>query len=197
MIDSLDETELIKRISDGDRKAFAQLYSQYINSLHRYIYLFTKSKYVTDEILQNVFIKIWERRQTLDQITSFKAYVYRSAKNMLMDEIRRKNVHAKVFLAVTPTSEESQEKTDSKIIYNEYLQIAQSAMDLLPEKRKKIVQMRIQEEMTLDEIADKLSISKNVVKKQLYAGMLFIKAYLQKNAEISNILILIYFIDLN
>ncbi len=63
-----DERELLKRIADDDRAAFTILYSRYLNNLYRYIYLFTKSKDTSEDIIQNVFIKIWERRETLGVI---------------------------------------------------------------------------------------------------------------------------------
>jgi len=56
---------------------------------------------------------------------------------------------------------------------------------LLPEKRKEIVKLRTQDDLSLDEIAEKLSISKFVVKKQLYAGLRFIRAYLEKFGELT------------
>jgi RNA polymerase sigma factor (sigma-70 family) len=196
MTDNLDETELIKRITNGDRSAFTIIYSRYLNSLYRYVYLFTKSKDVSDEIIQNLFIKIWEKRQTLVDVNSFKAYVYRSAKNMLLDEIKRSQVQTKVFLAIKPDTEINRDESDANIIYNQYLQIAQDAINLLPEKRKQIVELRIKDDLTLDEIAAQLFISKNVVKKQLYTGMQFIREYLQKYGEMTNVWIaFILFLD--
>ena len=189
----IDEADLLRRVSDGDRKAFTILYSRYLNQLYRYIYLFTKSKVTSEEIVQNIFIKIWTNRQVLKNITSFKGYLYRSAKNLLLDEIRKNQVQTKVHLTLKPKTEESHEESDAVIIYNQYYQIAQDAINLLPEKRKQIVELRIKHHLTLDEIAEELSISKGVVKKQLYAGFSFIKAYLRKHAEIEHyILPIIY-----
>lgn len=196
MIHTLSETELILRVKKGDRKAFAQLYSQHLNSLYRYIYLFTKSKVFAEETVQNVFVKIWERREQLENISSFKSYIFRAAKNSLMDEIRRSSVKAKALCVIKPETEECALQSDSKLIYNEFLQITHDAIALLPEKRKQIVEMRIDEDLSLDEIAERLSISKNVVKKQLYAGMTFVRTHLQKNTEISKVLVIVYFFDL-
>lgn len=192
-----DERELLKRIADDDRAAFTILYSHHLNNLYRYIYLFTKSKDTSEEIIQNVFIKIWERRETLGSITSFKAYLYRSAKNLLLDEVRKNQVKTKVFFTLKPDSEESYEESDAKIIYDQYYQIAQDAINLLPKKRKQIVELRTNEDLTLDEIAEKLSISKCVVKKQLYTGMHFIRDYLHKHAELTPAFIplLNFFVD--
>lgn len=190
-----DEIELLKRIAAGDRKAFTIVYSHYLADLYRYVYLFTKSKERSEEIVQAVFIKMWEHRSTLSNIGSFKGYVYRCAKNLLLDEIRRSQLQAKIFQALKPQSEVSAYESDARIIYDQYYQVAQEAIRLLPEKRKQIVELRTRDELSLDEIAAKLSISKNVVKKQLYAGMAFVREYFQKNAEWTSALLILFFLS--
>jgi len=192
-----DENELIKRIAWGDRKAFNHLYSLYLNDLYKYIYLFTKSKEDSEEISQNVFLKIWERKESLNTIYSFRAYIYKMAKNLLLDEIRRKQVSTKILDRLKPESEKSHEQSDARIIYNQYYQIVENAINLLPERRRLIVELRMKEDYTLDEIAEELSITKNVVKKQLYAGLGFIKAHLTKYKEyIGTLLLFHYFFNL-
>ena len=196
MANHSDERELLKRIATGDRKAFTIVYSRYLHDLYHYVYLFTKSKETSEEIIQTLFLKIWERRETLGNIAFFKAYLYRSAKNLLLDEIRRNQLQTKMCLALKPSTEESSETSDAKIIYNQYYQMTQDAIRQLPEKRKQIVELRTKDDLTLDEIAEKLSISKGVVKKQLYAGMAFIRVHLQKYVELTHILLLLFlFID--
>ncbi|PSL43920.1 RNA polymerase sigma-70 factor (ECF subfamily) [Chitinophaga niastensis] len=180
-----DERELIQRISTGDRQAFTMLYTQYLDGLYQYIYLFTRSRGASEEIIQDTFVKIWERRESLEEIQSFKAYLYRAAKNLLLDEIRRNQVATKVLGILKQDTEESPENADDKIIFSQYYQIAQEAINLLPEKRKLIVELRTRDHLTLDEIAEKLSISKSVVKKQLYAGMSFVRKYLYKYGELT------------
>jgi RNA polymerase sigma-70 factor (family 1) len=180
-----DERALILRIIEGDRTAFSVLYSRYLHILYRYVYLFTKSKETSEDVVHNVFIKIWEHRTSLNTINCFKAYLYHCAKNLLLDEIRRNQARERVLSLITDGKEEIAEELESNIIYGEYYQIAQDAINLLPERRKLIVEMRTKEDLSLDEIAQKLHISKFVVKKQLYTGLHFIKAHLQKHAELT------------
>lgn len=185
-----NEEVLIEKVTLSDRGAFSKLYLLYLNELYRYVYLFTKSKEQSEDIVQNVFLKIWERRESLHNVNSFRAYIYKMAKNLLLDDIRKKQVSAKVLYLMEPENEKSHEQSDARIIYHQYYQIAQNAINLLPEKRHLIVELRTKEDLTLDEIAEKLSISKHVVKKQLYAGLGFIKTYLKQHKECSEILFL-------
>jgi RNA polymerase sigma-70 factor (family 1) len=181
-----DERALILRIIEGDRIAFSVLYSRYLHTLYRYIFLFTRSKETSEDVVHNTFIKIWEHRASLNNINCFKAYLYHCAKNLLLDELRRNQTKERVLSVITVDSRgEVRDELESSIIYGEYRKIAQDAINLLPERRKLIVEMRTKEELSLDEIAQKLQISKSVVKKQLYSGLHFIKAYLQKHAELT------------
>ncbi|QEM07177.1 sigma-70 family RNA polymerase sigma factor [Mucilaginibacter rubeus] len=185
MLVQLDESELIKQLSRGDRKAFTVLYKRDINNLYRYIYFICNSKELTEEIAQCIFIKIWERRETLGNITSFRSYLYRSAKNLLLDHIKRSKTEAKILVMVQPVSEESCERSDDYINYKDYYLIAQDAINLLPEKRRQIVELRTKDGLSLDEIATKLSISKATVKKQLYTGMDFVRKYIHSHSELT------------
>lgn len=192
---SFDESELIQLIADGDRAAFTRLYTRYINNLYRYVYSICRSKEVSEEVVQDIFIKIWVHRDGLSNIKSFNAYLFRSAKNTLLNQIKKSKVEGRVLALVQPDTEESTERSDTKIIYNEYFAIAQAAINLLPEKRRQIVELRTKDDLTLDEIAVKLNISKSVVKKQLYSGMSFVRKYLYENGELTSCLaIYIYFI---
>jgi RNA polymerase sigma-70 factor (family 1) len=176
-----DEPTLLKQIAEGDRKAFSTLYEQYLGELYRYVYLFTKSKEQSEEIVQDVFLKIWEKRESLAHINSFKAYLYRSAKNLVLDGVRKDTVKLKAHQYLKPRSEQDEAMADERIINRQYEEIAERAIALLPEKRRAIFLMRTRDELSLDEIAAKLSISKSVVKKQLYAAISFVRSYVYKN----------------
>lgn len=180
----IDEESLIKRISKSDREAFRILYTYYLNEVYQYLSLFTKSKETCEEIAQTLFMKIWERRSELSDIVSFRYYLYRCAKNMLIDDIRRNRRIIKAHQILKSESEGSRDTSDSKVIYKENFKIIQTAINYLPPKRKQIVEMHTIDQYSFDEIANKLAITKSVVKKQLYAGKHFIRNYLKKHGEL-------------
>ncbi|MEO6522876.1 MAG: sigma-70 family RNA polymerase sigma factor [Mucilaginibacter sp.] len=187
---NFDENDLIKRVSGGDRVAFTELYTRYLDNLYRYVYLICKSKEVSEEIVQNIFVKIWIQREGLESIHSFKSYIYRSAKNALLDHLKKIKVEEKALAIVQYSTDDSYNDADNRIIYKEYYQLTQKAISLLPEKRKQIVELRTQDDLSLDEISAKLCISKSVVKKQLYTGMDFIRKYLSKYAELAKLILI-------
>ncbi|MCF2443562.1 sigma-70 family RNA polymerase sigma factor [Dyadobacter sp. CY345] len=189
-----DERELMDRCAGGDRDAYARLYSGYLSALLKYIYLFTKSRELSEEIVQDVFVKIWEKKEGLLVVQGFQAYIFKIAKNHLLDHIRKEQSQSRFFSLTAPFSEACDEQADDDLIYGQYYQLAQDAINLLPEKRKQVFEMKTREELSLDEIADQLGISKSVVKKQLYAATGFVKDYLKRHGEITaDMVIFMYF----
>ncbi|WP_215240528.1 RNA polymerase sigma factor [Dyadobacter helix] len=188
-----EEREILDRCAGGDRTAYSTLYKIYLSDLMRYVFLFTRSKELSEEIVQDVFVKIWEKKENLLTVHAFQPYIYKSAKNLLMDHLRREQALTRFHSLAGPFSEESEEQTDGNLIYGQYYQLAQDAINLLPEKRRQIFELRTANDLSLDEIAEKLAISKSVVKKQLYAATGFVKEYLRKHGEMmADMVIFIY-----
>lgn len=179
----IGEREILDRCAGGDRDAFAILYKFYLSALTRYIFLFTRSTELSEEIVQDVFVRIWEKKETLIAVNSFQAYIFKAAKNLLLDHLRKEQTISRFEILRTPFTEECVEQTDDNLIYGQYFAIAQEAISQLPEKRKQIFELKTRDELSLDEIADQLAISKSVVKKQLYAATSFVKDYLRKHGE--------------
>jgi RNA polymerase sigma-70 factor (family 1) len=180
-----DERELMDRCAGGEREAYARLYTGYLSALVKYIFLFTKSRELSEEIVQDVFVRIWEKKELLLTVNSFQAYSFKIAKNQLLDHLRKEQSQSRFFTMTGPFEEACEEQTDDNLIYGQYYQIAQDAINMLPEKRKQVFELKTREELSLDEIAERLAISKSVVKKQLYAATGFVKAYLRKHAEMT------------
>jgi RNA polymerase sigma-70 factor (family 1) len=179
-----NEQALLSLIANGDRKAFAKIYTTYLSNLYRYVFLFTKSEEETREIIQEIFIKLWESREKLPEIGSFENYVFRMVKNRLLDKIRQLQIRQRVHLEIKRSRISSENTTGDQCAYREYYKVVQQAIEKLPPKRKLIFRLNIENGLSQDEIAAKLSISKSVVQKQIYSASHFVKKYLHKHGEI-------------
>jgi RNA polymerase sigma-70 factor (family 1) len=180
-----DEKTLLKMVAEGNRQAFTELYTTHLNNLYHYIFLFTKSKEETEEILQEIFIKIWENREKLPEVDSLKNYLFRFAKNKLLDKIRHMQIRHRVLSEIKRTNHISETTTSDQCAYREYYNVVQQAIEKLPPKRKLIFRLNIENGLSQDEIARQLNISKSVVKKQIYRASLFVREYLFEHGEIS------------
>jgi len=181
----VSEKELLRKSARGDREAFSVLYKTHLAGLARYLYLFNPVPEDNEEIIQDVFLKIWEKKDFLNQVDSFKAYLFTISRNLLLDRLRRVRVERKVMQLVAPESEDSGLRLDDELCYEDYQHVAGKALERLTEKRRYIFELRTRDGLSLDEIAEKLNISKSVVKKQFYAASASIKEYLRTRGEMT------------
>lgn len=186
-----EEKELLKAIVGGDRSAFTALYSQLADQLYNYIYTFTRSEDISKELVQDVFIQLWVRRDLLEGVTDLRPYVFRTTKNRLLNYLKSRKSYATLLKKIELEQSVFSVRQEEKLDYNHLEKVAHEAISQLPPKRKLIFQLSTQENLRLDEIAAHLNISKSVVKKQLYAAISSVKSYLQTHAKLNSLLFII------
>lgn len=183
------ERRLLEQVAEGDMEAFREMYHSFGGELQRYIFLFTRSREDTEEILQDVFVKLWEKRQTLPAITSFRGYLYRMARNRVLNYFR--SVRARVRTEALPESlqqEPCSPDAADQLLYKQYDNLARQAIGLLPERRKQVFLLSREKGLSLQEIADQLRVSKSAVKQHLYGASGFIREYLRKHGVVTILL---------
>ena len=181
------------QIAQGDRDAFRVLYTAYFPHVQQYVSLFEPTGTSLDELTQDVFVRIWEKRDRLSGVESFKNYLFLVTRNVVFNFIRALKVRQKVQELNESTDVVSNE-LEHELLFRQYYRIAIEAMDKLPPGRRKVLKMSIDDGLTLDEIALQLNITRAGVKKQLYAATAFVRQYLQENGEIT--LLLFVFLSL-
>lgn len=176
-----DERSLLQRTADGDREAFSQLYSYYVPLLHKLLFPLTnENKQDTDEIIQEIFLKIWEKRELIIAIQSFQAYVFRMGRNMLVSRYRKEQVKKRLFREIGNQPEQTAALPVNDILEIEYQAMVKEVIDQLSPRQKEVFELRTREELSLKEIALKLGITLPAVKKSLYAAIRFMRARLSE-----------------
>jgi RNA polymerase sigma-70 factor (family 1) len=188
-----NEKQLLTQVSQGDRKAFQVLYKACYPLIQRYILLFEPSPNILDELTQDVFVRIWEKRHRLEAVESFKGYLFLVTRNVVFNFIRALKVRQKVK-ELDESSGPQANDLENELLFKQYYEIALEAMNKLPPGRRKVLKMSIDDGLSLDEIARELKISRSGVKKQLYAATAYVRQYLQEHGEIT--LVLIIFLSL-
>jgi RNA polymerase sigma-70 factor (ECF subfamily) len=178
-----DEKALLMRIAEGDEKAFTQLFKLYYNLLGDFIIRITESQQLTQEIVQDVFLKIWINRQSLAQVNCFKAYLFVIAKNhafnCLKQIAREKNrqklwEHTVLNLATHDTAEPGAEDAT---------QLIDQAVELLPPQQKNVYLLSRKEGISHAGIAQRLNISHETVKKHMVLALRFLRNHLRTNTN--------------
>ena len=187
------EKELLAQIAGGNEKAFRTLFGGYYARLFNYIFSFIKSRQITEELVMDVFLKIWMGRDIIPQIEKFDAFLFRVAHNKSIDFLRSVARDPKFQdLLWDQIQLTNGVQADSSILTREYEAKLREAVSLLSPQRKKVYQLSREQDMTHDQIAVQLKLSKNTVNNHIVDAQIFIRTYLSKNYDI---LILVIFIS--
>ena len=162
---------------DGDVNAFEKVYERYVDRLYFYVLKLVKSPEIAEEIVQGVFVKIWEIRSKINLELSFEAFIYRITRNHTLNYLKRQAYENRFKKQLIPIYNKGVNATENHVILNETSKIIHQAIDKLPEKRQTIYRMSRLEGLDHDGIATKLGISKNTVKVQIVKASKFVKAF--------------------
>jgi RNA polymerase sigma-70 factor (family 1) len=191
------EAELVSLLMAGHEPALAELFRRYEVKLYTYVSRFSKNPELAEEILQDVFVSLWEYRETIDPTMPLGALLYKISKNKILNAVRQESRMVQVHKAYGLSMEVSRDLTEEKVFLNDYQRIMDTAIANLPRQRRSIFQMNHQEGKTYDEIAATLGISRNTVRNQMIKSLKYIRDFLNANFDLNiNSLILIHLVTL-
>ena len=183
------EKELLLRVAGGDEIAFRSLYDTYHPLLVTYIFRITRSIGETEEIVHDVFLKIWMARESLAEIENVKAYLFVVSRNHAFNAIKRRlreMLQRNKWIQDTNLLHESDEGQDDEVNT-----LIDKAIDQLPPQQKKVFLLSRYEKLTYQEIAAHMGISRETVKTYLKHATISISKYIKENIEIA--LLLLFF----
>jgi RNA polymerase sigma-70 factor (ECF subfamily) len=172
--------ECLEKIATGDRKEFEWLYKNYCSKLYNYILLLTNDKALSEDLVQDVFIKIWNKRDQLTSVNNFNSYLFFIAKNLLTDKWRRKQMEKEYLQNFTAT----QQQTEQNLFHrrNAEQHVAKTLKTLSP-KQELIYRLIREEGCTREEVSKQLKISPNTVKATLQNALHSLKKQLTESTE--------------
>ena len=192
MVAAEKETEILKDIAAGSSKAFRALYSQWEPTLSSFIFQVTRSKVITAEIVQDVFLKIWMTRESLVEVKDFKAYLFVISKNRAINALKKSLAdleRIKKYASEVPFNEQPVEDDDAQLHFS----LIDEAIDQLSPRQKEIFLLHRHERHSYREIAEQLGIGKESVKTHLSLAIKSIKNHIE--TKITLIILLIDFIS--
>ena len=167
-----EDSCLLKKLRDGDMAALEFLYVRYAPQVKSFVYAFMKDAYESDDIVHDVFLKVWEDRMAVSQAVSFKSYLFRMTRNMIFDRMKRKDVHSR-FVNYVMTGSSDIDNQEKRILTKDLLELIGKEIDSLPEKQKEIYSMNRAKDLTYNEISEKLGVSPKTV--QYHIGVVLSK----------------------
>ena len=179
-------SELILLIQQNDRVAFYHIYERYSKRLYGFVLRYIKQKEDAEEIVQEVFVKIWESRNKIDAYSSFESFLFTIAYNTTIS-LLRKRTNEKKYLEYLKSLQQSTNSPDliDEIQFNELNDRVQSLLNELTPRQKEIFKLSREEGLTHDEIARKLDISVNTVKKHMSNTLALLKSQIDSNLTVN------------
>lgn len=160
------ESKYLKELGNGDHEAFDTLYIQYSPKVRHFLTGFVKDKDEASDMTQDIFFKIWNNRETISRVDSFQAYLFRMARNMIYDYYEHNLIKENYTLKQQGTSLYA-EIIEEELYAKELAILIDIAIEKMPRQRRNIFLMSRKENLTNEEIARKLGISKRTVENHL------------------------------
>jgi RNA polymerase sigma-70 factor (ECF subfamily) len=185
-----NEKLLLRQVARHDEKAFKALFEAYQSRLYHYIIGIVKSKETAEEMVIDVFLKIWQHREMLAGVERFDAFLFRIAFNQSVDFLRRAARDPKIKDILWQDIELAGGlSSDEPVLVKEYEVKLKEAIGLLSPQRQLIFRMSREKNFSHSAIAQKLQLSKYTVSNHISESLRFIRAYL---ANFLTILVLFF-----
>lgn len=180
-----NEANLIKCISSGDEKAFLEIFNLYFKSVCRFVEKYVQSKQLSEDLVQEVFIKVWENRNKFSEIQSFRSYLYACAKNHTLNSLK-KAARSEIALGELINSYSIvRSQTEEKLLDKEYLACFNKVLESLPERTREIFKLCREQKKSYADVAEIMGISKNAVKNHMVHSIKQLKYTVEAELGIS------------
>jgi RNA polymerase sigma-70 factor (ECF subfamily) len=173
------DNELVENLRKGDVEAFDLVYEKYAQRLYAFSLKYLRSVEETEELVQSVFLKVWENQKNLKKETSFKSYLFTIAYNEICNLFRRRKYQQKFVVKTTTENQETSDVTEDQIDYQSVLQQVEMIIARLPEKQKIIFMKSRIEGKSTKEIASELGLSPGTVDNYISEALKFIRTSLK------------------
>lgn len=176
------EKDLQQRSMSGDQAAFAEIFQLYKFKLYGFTLRLTGSPETAEDVVQNVFLKLWQDRHLLGEIDNLGGYIYRMAQNQVINGWKRmakETILIRRLLTGQPDFSPSTPETE--LAYKEMERSFRQAIDKLPAQQKKVFLLSREEGLKYDEIAQRLQISPGTVKNHMIQLLRTLREQLENN----------------
>jgi RNA polymerase sigma-70 factor (family 1) len=173
-----NDNDLLEAFQRGEKDAFIAIYERFWNRIFLIAYRSTRNKEVSEDLVQNLFLKLWDKRDLL-HIKQIEAYLHSSIRNSVIDYVHSQVVRNKYldYLKASPPTGEN--NTDHMMAVSDLSKQIEEGLTQLPEKSRSIFRMNRLDHSPVEEIAQKLKISEKAVQYHLTKSLKVMRVYLK------------------
>lgn len=185
------EKDLLVRLKNADEEAFTQIFEMYVKKVYQFVLSYNKEKTEAEDITQNVFIKIWEKKLSINIDKSFEGFIFTIAYRLVIDYFRKNSVHfhRTTIIGLAEESIASRVNSDDLLKRHSLESLYEKALQSLTAKRKEIFLLSRHNGLSNKQIAEQLGISIKTVENQMTAALSSLKAFFSASDLIAIIFI--------
>ncbi len=176
-----EESKLIILLQEDSEYAFQLIFDKHRNRIYKTAIKFLKSPIIAQDVVQDVFLKLWFERNSIKADKPLEAWLYTVAKNNILNKLRKIANDWKAIDNLTHIDIKSENKTDHKVIEGEYQQNLKIAISKLPEQQRSVFLLSRFDKLTYDQIGQKMGISPLTVKTHLSRALLALRKHFETN----------------
>lgn len=161
-----DDLFLLQKLKEGDIRALEVIFNKHYSNLSRYLLMLFKNELLVDHIAQDIFVHLWENRETLEIKSSLESYIYAAGRFKALNQIRDAKLQNAIRQRIIDQVQ-NPHYDEASLEFEELETIINEAINALPDRCQKIFRLSREEEMSYKEIASYLDISVNTVEGQM------------------------------
>ncbi|GAB3651687.1 RNA polymerase sigma-70 factor [Echinicola sediminis] len=188
------DKDSVKALAEGSQDAFDQLFRKYSKKIYHVARKMRLGHEDAEGVVQEVFIKVWKNKERLDPELSFNAYLIAIVRSIVIRQVQRKAKLISYKENLSPFLDKSDNQTEDYIIFSDMMDLSSKVMESLPPKQKQVFMIKNMEHLSIDEIAEKLQVSRKTVKNQIFRASKSLKEKLADSKIISVVVLLFLFL---
>lgn len=178
-----NDRELLRLMAEGDEAAYRQLFHLHWNNVYSVALVLTKSVPLAEDMVQDIFLKIWQKRADFTEIERFEDYLFIMARNHIFNELKKKSRDDNFRQQVTSFFEDSINNTDLALLTKETQQQINLAVAQLTPQQQLVYRLSREQGLSHEAIAQQLDISRNTVRNHMVQSLKTIREYLKDNTS--------------
>jgi len=175
-----DEAELLQQVAEGSQRAFTVLFRQYSAKVYSFALRLTRSEELAEEVVQEVFLRIWLNREMLVEVQQFGAYLNRMNRNHCLNAIKRLAQESRITGELSRRNSEYSHETEEGIAYRSTQAVLDEAIMRLSPQQQKVYRLCHVEGLKYEEAASQLNISPGTVHTHMKLALKAIRLHLDK-----------------
>jgi RNA polymerase sigma-70 factor (family 1) len=179
-----DESQLLPQMAAGDENAFRSIYQNWYARIHAYVLSLVKSPQLAEDLIQEIFIKVWETRDQMGGVQNFGAFLFAISRNHAINAL--KSAARSQSLLGELLKHVPQQRFDDEIIARDYERFIQRVLDSLPVRTRDIYYKCKEQGRTYEEVARELGVSGNAVKRHVINSIKALREAASKDLGITS-----------